>query len=242
VPTGRTRRRRALYRRNQQLFRRSPKQLAAVVLDEAATDTPSPNIENVEASFKDRYERPDLVDESPYVLQECPLGDTLAEPFSLDEIEKAGRQLKIRSAPGPDSWATNSVLRKIPRQALARVPTFMKTNQTTLIPKTSPCEELRDVNNWRPITLGSVLLRLFTKLWASRLSVSIPINPRQRAFVPRDGGILYIDEHDEVIIEGIGGPRGRSMGDIPGVRYRVVMVNGVSLKALWEGKKQKPVR
>jgi len=62
------------------------------------------------------------------------------------------------------------------------------------------------------------------------------------AFVPRDGGILYIDEHDEVIIEGIGGPRGRSMGDIPGVRYRVVMVNGVSLKALWEGRKQKPRR
>jgi len=62
------------------------------------------------------------------------------------------------------------------------------------------------------------------------------------AFVPRDGGILYIDEHDEVIIEGIGGPRGRSMGDIPGVRYRVVMVNGVSLKALWLGKKQKPRR
>ena len=62
------------------------------------------------------------------------------------------------------------------------------------------------------------------------------------AFVPRDGGILYIDEHDEVIIEGIGGPRGRSMGDIPGVRYRVVIVNGVSLKALWEGKRRKPTR
>ncbi len=62
------------------------------------------------------------------------------------------------------------------------------------------------------------------------------------AFVPGDGGLNFIDEHDEVIIEGIGGPRGRSMGDIPGVRYKVVMVNGVSLKALIEGKKQKPVR
>ncbi|ADI32745.1 30S ribosomal protein S12 [Staphylothermus hellenicus] len=62
------------------------------------------------------------------------------------------------------------------------------------------------------------------------------------AFVPFDGGINYIDEHDEVVIEGIGGPRGRSMGDIPGVRYRVIMVNGVSLKALYLGKKQKPVR
>ncbi|AFK50947.1 30S ribosomal protein S12P [Thermogladius calderae 1633] len=62
------------------------------------------------------------------------------------------------------------------------------------------------------------------------------------AFVPWDGGVNYIDEHDEVIIEGIGGPRGKSMGDIPGVRYRVIKVNGVSLRAIWLGKKQKPVR
>ncbi|MEM4224472.1 MAG: 30S ribosomal protein S12 [Desulfurococcaceae archaeon] len=62
------------------------------------------------------------------------------------------------------------------------------------------------------------------------------------AFVPWDGGINFIDEHDEVIIEGIGGTLGGSMGDIPGVKYKVVMVNGVSLRALWLGKKQKPVR
>ena len=62
------------------------------------------------------------------------------------------------------------------------------------------------------------------------------------AFVPGDGGLLVVDEHDEVLIEGIGGPRGRSMGDIPGVRYRVVTVNGVSLRAILEGKKQKPQR
>jgi small subunit ribosomal protein S12 len=62
------------------------------------------------------------------------------------------------------------------------------------------------------------------------------------AFVPWDGGINYIDEHDEVIIEKIGGTLGGAMGDIPGVKYKVVIVNGVSLKALWLGKKQKPVR
>lgn len=62
------------------------------------------------------------------------------------------------------------------------------------------------------------------------------------AFVPWDGGITFIDEHDEVIIEGIGGTRGRSMGDLPGVRYKVVAVNGVSLKELLKGKKQKPMR
>ncbi len=68
-------------------------------------------------------------------------------------------------------------------------------------------------------------------------------NGRQvTAFCPGDGAINFIDEHDEVIIEGIGGRMGRSMGDIPGVRYKVVMVNGVSLKELVRGRKEKPLR
>ncbi|MFP3208583.1 MAG: 30S ribosomal protein S12 [Nitrososphaeria archaeon] len=62
------------------------------------------------------------------------------------------------------------------------------------------------------------------------------------AFVPGDGGLNFIDEHDEVIIEGIGGSEGRSMGDIPGVKYRVSMVNGVPLRMLLLGKKEKPRR
>lgn len=62
------------------------------------------------------------------------------------------------------------------------------------------------------------------------------------AFVPGDGGLLFIEEHDEVIIEGIGGRKGRSYGDLPGVRWKVIKVNGVSLEALLEGKKEKPLR
>ena len=62
------------------------------------------------------------------------------------------------------------------------------------------------------------------------------------AFLPGDGALNVVDEHDEVIVEGIGGSRGRSMGDIPGVRWKVVMINGVSLKELVLGKKEKPLR
>jgi small subunit ribosomal protein S12 len=51
-----------------------------------------------------------------------------------------------------------------------------------------------------------------------------------------------VDEHDEVLVEGIGGSRGGAMGDIPGVRWKVIMVNGVSLNELVYGRKQKPVR
>ncbi len=68
-------------------------------------------------------------------------------------------------------------------------------------------------------------------------------NGRQiTAFTPGDGAINYIDEHDEVIVEKIGGRMGRSMGDIPGVRYKVVKVNNTSLKELWKGRKEKPLR
>ena len=62
------------------------------------------------------------------------------------------------------------------------------------------------------------------------------------AFLPGDGALNYIDEHDEVMIEGIHGPRSRSMGDIPGVRYKVSKVNGVPLKLLVLGKAQKAMR
>ncbi|MBS7619193.1 30S ribosomal protein S12 [Candidatus Bathyarchaeota archaeon] len=62
------------------------------------------------------------------------------------------------------------------------------------------------------------------------------------AFLPGDGALNYVDEHDEVVIEGIGGPRARSMGDIPGVRYKVSKVNNVPLKLLVLGKVKKPMR
>ncbi len=68
-------------------------------------------------------------------------------------------------------------------------------------------------------------------------------NGRQiTAFCPGDGAINFIDEHDEVIVEKIGGRMGRSMGDIPGVRYKVVMVNDTSLKELVRGRKEKRLR
>ena len=68
-------------------------------------------------------------------------------------------------------------------------------------------------------------------------------NGRQvTAFAPGDGAIGFIDEHDEVIIEGIGGAKGGAYGDIPGVRYKVTKVNGISLRELVEGRKEKPTR
>lgn len=68
-------------------------------------------------------------------------------------------------------------------------------------------------------------------------------NGRQAtAFCPGNRAITFIEEHDEVTIEGIGGRKGRSMGDISGVRYKVIQVNDISLNELWHGYKEKPQR
>ncbi|KYK22883.1 30S ribosomal protein S12 [Thermoplasmatales archaeon SM1-50] len=68
-------------------------------------------------------------------------------------------------------------------------------------------------------------------------------NGRQiTAFAPGDRAIGFIDEHDEVMVEGIGGRMGRSFGDIPGVRFKVIKVNDVSLDQLVKGKVEKPMR
>jgi small subunit ribosomal protein S12 len=59
------------------------------------------------------------------------------------------------------------------------------------------------------------------------------------AFMPGDGAQKLIDEHDEVIIEAIGGRKGGSIGDLSGIRWRVIKVNDQSLLALRQKKIEK---
>ena len=61
-------------------------------------------------------------------------------------------------------------------------------------------------------------------------------------FLPGDGALNYVDEHDEVLVEGIGGPVGGALGDLPGVRWKVIKVNDTSLIELVYGRKEKPRR
>lgn len=61
---------------------------------------------------------------------------------------------------------------------------------------------------------------------------------RVTAFVPWDGSINYIDGTDEVVISGFG-RSGRTKGDIPGCRFKVIKVAGIGLYALFRGKREK---
>ena len=59
------------------------------------------------------------------------------------------------------------------------------------------------------------------------------------AFIPGNLAQKFVDEHDEVMIERIGGKQGRSKGNIRGIRFRVIKVNDQPLHLLWKGKLEK---
>ena len=55
------------------------------------------------------------------------------------------------------------------------------------------------------------------------------------AFVPMDGSLNFINDNDEVMVSGFG-RSGHAVGDLPGVRFKVVAIKNKSLIALYRGK------
>jgi small subunit ribosomal protein S12 len=62
------------------------------------------------------------------------------------------------------------------------------------------------------------------------------------AFVPKSGSIGFINEHDEVIVEGVGGSQGGPVGSQHGLRWKVVTVNKIPLSELRKGKVKKEAK
>lgn len=62
------------------------------------------------------------------------------------------------------------------------------------------------------------------------------------AFTPRTGAIGQINEHDEVLIEGIGGSQRGPVGSMPGIKWKVIKVNNIPLESLRTGKAKRTTR
>jgi small subunit ribosomal protein S12 len=117
-----------------------------------------------------------------------------------------------------------------------------KTRMLNLREKSDPLEGSAQA---RGIVLEKVGIEAKQPNSGIRKAVKVQLikNGRQiTAFAVGDGAINFIDEHDEVLVEGIGGRLGRSYGDLPGVRFKVIKVNNISLDELVRGRKEKPVR
>ncbi len=103
-------------------------------------------------------------------------------------------------------------------------------------------DPLKGASQAKGIVLEKVQLEAKQPNSAMRKCVRVQLvkNGRQiTAFLPGDGATKLVDEHDEVMVECIGGAKGKSKGDIPGVRWQVIKVNDQSLNALRRGKVEK---
>uniref|UniRef100_A0A671TQN5 Reverse transcriptase domain-containing protein n=1 Tax=Sparus aurata TaxID=8175 RepID=A0A671TQN5_SPAAU len=122
----------------------------------------------------------------------------ICSPIAPQEVLGVLSHIKRNSAPGPDGVRRDAWLRWDPKgekisdlfNAMllsGRVPTCLKTSRTTLIPKTSDSKQLVDINQWRPITIGPILLRTFSGVLTRRLAEVCKVHTRQKGFVKSSG-------------------------------------------------------
>ncbi len=103
-------------------------------------------------------------------------------------------------------------------------------------------DPLEGASQAKGIVLEKVQLEAKQPNSAMRKCVRVQLikNKRQvTAFVPGNLASKFIDEHDEVILECIGGKQGRAKGDIPCVRFQIIKVNSQPLSRLVKGKIEK---
>jgi small subunit ribosomal protein S12 len=125
------------------------------------------------------------------------------------------------------------------KKLLKRRKSFKLANKTKLKKKVDP---LAGSSQAKAIVLEKIQIEAKQPNSAMRKCARVQLvkNGKQvTAFMPGDGAMKLINEHDEVVVECIGGKMGRAKGDIPGVRWQVIKVNDQSLKALLKGKLEK---
>jgi hypothetical protein len=107
----------------------------------------------------------------------------LIQPTTPTEIKKILNSLKLKSAPGPD-LLTPTMIRELPKKAIVlltyifngivRMPYWPKPFKTShIITVLKPGKEPTNVNSYRPISLTSVLSKLFEKLILKRLQSAL---------------------------------------------------------------------
>lgn len=128
--------------------------------------------------------------------QKCTLDPSIVEATYKERFGGVSQQVDLSSYPAPSSLVDNDLLLApfMPKEVKttlarskkdSRVPAPVKENRSILLPKGSTGFD--DINNWQPLTIASVLLRLYKNVIASRVSWLVDMNPRQRGFVSAPG-------------------------------------------------------
>lgn len=203
----------------QRLYDRDRKRLFKEIVD-GLVDGPSSSIlspEVVEAYYANKLEEPNnwCPDYGQYPLPPAADAAVLTEPISPEQVLRKLKSMKTNTAAGPDGvtlrqWRSfdrsGRVLAALFRtfQVLGRMPSILKVAKTVLLPKTAEASECKD---FRPITIGQVLSRIFSSLMADRFSSAFSLHGSQRGFLPCNGTKENLAILDGLLRDGRSGKR-----------------------------------
>lgn len=191
-------RRRYIYARTQDLFKKNPGEVAKHVRNnidwvEAPTQ---PNIADVRELYEKLWgtkpvvQLPDMGHPEAITSVERSL-----PPFTISEISKRVSQMKKNTAPGLDGIKRGDIIARDRKEVLrllfnflmlcGKQPTEWRKNRTTLLPK--PGKDASKVENLRPITISSIISRLYWGCIDQKLRTVVRFSPRQKGFVSEPG-------------------------------------------------------
>lgn len=181
------------------MYRENPGLLAKYAREDIDWTKHTPNkletvdIKNLYDSLwgvKPRITLPKLIDQEP----ELNLEDIMT-PIDQQEIHKRITRIKASVAAGPDGLRKQDISRMAARELLwlwfnivmvrGYQPAAWRKNRTTLLPKNG--QDLSQVTNYRPITISSILARLYWGIVDQKLRRSVRMNPRQKGFTSEAG-------------------------------------------------------
>ncbi|GLV39317.1 hypothetical protein CBL_20406 [Carabus blaptoides fortunei] len=174
------------------LFDENKQRLAELIWqnEEPKQTTERPKISDIEEEYGRIYAQPAMADNA--IITEMNYGmDTRYSPITIVQLGVEVQNTK-KSAPGVDH-ITKTQVSKLDLNLLTNlfnailyagvIPDILRKCRTTLIPKGG---DLTQINNWRPITIGSCILRILNKIIAARLS-RLKLHHAQKGFRNIDG-------------------------------------------------------
>uniref|UniRef100_A0AAY4C4B0 Reverse transcriptase n=1 Tax=Denticeps clupeoides TaxID=299321 RepID=A0AAY4C4B0_9TELE len=189
---------RALFGRYQCQYFKNRARLAALILDGNITSKCQIPASEVHDVYKKKWESSTQYGGlGSFTLGGCADNSVFEGLITAEEVGENLAAMNRTSATGPDKMNWKDVKDLCDGStvvdlynawwATGKIPVAVKQCRSILLPKTADQEQLMEIGNWRPITIGSMLLRLFSRILTKRLARACPLNPRQRGFVQSPG-------------------------------------------------------
>lgn len=154
-----------------------------------------PDIHEVEELYKNTFE---VIPKTELTNNQARISiKGIYAPVSVDEV-KEHLLLKVSDAPGPDGMKIRNMKKISPfRWALlfngmlmtATTPPSLCKCRTNLVRNAG--KNLKEVDGWRPIAIGPLVIRTFHRTLAKRLAI-VEMHPAQRGFRSMDGTLANV--------------------------------------------------